>query len=344
MVDVARRAGVSRALVSLVLAGKPGASPANRAKVLSAAAELGYAPDVNARRLRAGTRRLVGVVFDGHDAFTARVLDAAHEAVAARGRDLVLTMSSSSSTSSASVQLVRALRTLEAQRVSGVLLISSGPVDAEAAALLAALPAVFVGAYAPAHLAGRVGSVHSDDDGGMRALVRHLVGLGHRRLAVTRVAGRRSGDVRAQAVHEEAGLLGAEVLEVPAAAYDESAGVAAGLAVLDLDPAPTAVLAANDALALGIIHVLRRQGLGVPEDMSVTGFDDAGSGPAPAVASLGLTTVRQDVEAIVSSALDLLESPSPAGGAAELVLPTGLVLRSTTASPAVPGSTDTRAS
>ncbi|VEG27483.1 Glucose-resistance amylase regulator [Actinomyces howellii] len=345
MVDVARRAGVSRALVSLVLSGKPGASPANRAKVLSAAAELGYAPDVNARRLREGTRRLVGVVFDGHDAFTARVLDAAHEAVAARGRDLVLTMSSSapSSASSASVRLVRALRTLEAQRVSGILLISSGPVDAEAAALLSTVPAVFVGAYAPAHLAGRVASVHSDDEGGMRCLVRHLVDLGHRRMAVTRVAGRRSGDLRAQAVVDEARLLGAEVLEVPAAAYDESAGVAAGrevLGALDLDPAPTAVLAANDALALGIIHVLRGQGLRVPEDVSVTGFDDAGAGPAPAVASLGLTTVHQDVEGLISSALDLLEAPPRPGEAAELVLPTRLVLRSTTAAPAVPGSTD----
>lgn len=333
MVDVARRAGVSRALVSLVLSGKPGASPENRARVMAAAAELGYAPDLYARRLRQGTNRLIGVVFDGHDAFTARVLDAAHEAVAEMGYDLVLTMSSTS------VPLARALRTLVAQRVRAVLLISSTPVDDEAAVLLNAAPAVFVGAYAPSRLIGRVRSVHSDDDVGMRAVVRHLVGLGHRDLAVTRVAGRRSGDVRADAVLDEAARLGARAVEIGVPAYDESAGVAAGHGVLALERRPTAVAAANDALALGVIHVLRRAGLRVPEDVSVTGFDDAGSGTTPAVSALGLTTVRQDVEQIVSSALGLLDAVGQTGAPDELVLPTELVLRSTTAPPPVRGST-----
>lgn len=333
MVDVARRAGVSRALVSLVLSGKPGASPENRAKVMAAAAELGYAPDLYARRLRQGTTRLIGVVFDGHDAFTARVLDAAHEAVTEMGYDLVLTMSSST------VPLARALRTLAAQRVRAVLLISSTPVDDEAAVLLSGTPAVFVGAYAPPRLAGRVWSVHSDDDAGMRAVVRHLLGLGHRDLAVTRVAGRRSGDVRADAVLDEASRLDAEVVELAASGYDESSGVAAGQEVLALSPRPTAVVAANDALALGIIHVLRQAGLRVPEDVSVTGFDDAGSGPTPAVATLGLTTVHQDVERIVTAALELLGTVGQDTTARELILPTEMVLRSTTAPPPVRGST-----
>ena len=333
MVDVARRAGVSRALVSLVLSGKPGASPANRAKVLAAAAELGYSRDSNAARLRSGGGRLVGVVFDGHDAFTARVLDAAHEAVAARGEDLVLTMASTS------VPLSRALATLRAQRVRGALVISSAPVDKTAATLLAAGPAVFVGAYPPASLDGAVGSVHTDDDAGVREVVRHLVDLGHSSLLVTRVAGRRSGDVRADAALEEARELGVEAHEVPATAYDESAGVLVGRAVLRLSdadgsrPRPTALVAANDALALGAIQALRAGGLRVPEDVSVTGFDDAGSGPSPAVAALGLTTVHQDAEALVASALDLLDAPGPAGARSERVLRPGLVVRSTTAAP-----------
>ncbi len=334
MVDVARRAGVSRALVSLVLSGKPGASPANREKVLAAAAELGYSPDSNAARLRSGGGRLVGVVFDGHDAFTARVLDAAHEAVAARGEDLVLTMAS------ASVPLARALRTLRAQRVRGVLVISSAPVDEAAAALLMSGPAVFVGAYPPASLDGAVGSVHTDDDAGIREVVRHLVGLGHRSLLVTRVVGRRSGDVRADAALDEAQSLGVEAHEVPATAYDESAGVLVGREMLRLSGArhgggsrSTALVAANDALALGAIQALRAGGLRVPEDVSVTGFDDAGSGPSPAVAALGLTTVRQDAEALVSAALDLLDTAASTAAGTERVLPPELVLRSTTAAP-----------
>lgn len=326
MIDVARRAGVSRALVSIVLSGKPGASPENRARVLAAAAELGYSLDVNARRLRQGTSALVGVVFDGHDAFTARVLEQAHQAVAARGLDLVLTMSSPA------VPLSRAVRTLVDQRVRCVLVISSSPVDREAARLLSGVPASFVGAFAPSGLTGAVSSVHSDDDAGMRAIVGYLADLGHRRIAVTRVAGRRSGDVRADAVLDEARARGMSAVEVPASGYDESAGVAAGGSVLALPVRPTAVVAANDALALGIIHVLRSAGLRVPEDVSVTGFDDAGSGPSPAVATLGLTTVHQDVEGIVATALDLVGAGSPeAVETAERILPTRLVVRGTTA-------------
>lgn len=335
MVDVARRAGVSRALVSLVLSGKPGASPANREKVLAAAAELGYSPDSNAARLRSGGGRLVGVVFDGHDAFTARVLDAAHEAVAARGEDLVLTMASTS------VPLSRALGTLRAQRVRGALVISSAPVDEAAAALLAAGPAFFVGAYPPVSLDGAVGSVHTDDDAGVREVVRHLVSLGHRSLLVTRVAGRRSGDVRADAALEEARALGVGAHEVPAAAYDESAGVLVGREMLRLSEGaarggarrPTALVAANDALALGAVQALRAGGVRVPEDVSVTGFDDAGSGPSPAVAALGLTTVHQDAEALVGAALELLDASGPAGAHSERVLRPALVVRSTTAAP-----------
>ena len=193
MIDVARRAGVSRALVSIVLNGKPGASPTTRERVLAAAAELGYTPDLNARRLRAGTTALIGVIFEGHDAFTACVLDAAHDAAARRGLDLVLTMSS------ATVPLSRAVHTLTRQRVRGILLISSAAPDAEAVSLLAQVPCAVVGAYAPTALEGRVFSVHTDDASAMRQVVRHLAGQGYRHLVVTRVVGRRSGDVRAGA-------------------------------------------------------------------------------------------------------------------------------------------------
>ncbi len=328
MVDVARRAGVSRALVSIVFRGKPGASPANRAKVLAAAAELGYTPDVNARRLRAGTSRLVGVVFDGHDPFTARVLDAAHEATLATGLDLVLTMTSPS------LPLSRALATLEDQRTRANLLISSSRPDDEAVRLLTRTPSAFVGAYAPVGLESVVSCVHSDDDAGIRAAVDHLAELGHRRLAVMRVVGRRSGDVRADAGLARAAELGLEAVEVTALGYDESSGVAAGHQVLDLDPHPTAVVAANDSLALGVIHVLREAGLRVPQEVSVTGFDDAGSGPFPAVAALGLTTLRQDAEEIVTRAL--LQVRSVADGSAthrETVLAPTLVVRSSTTAP-----------
>lgn len=328
MIDVARRAGVSRALVSIVLNGKPGASPTTRERVLAAAAELGYTPDLNARRLRAGTTALIGVIFEGHDAFTACVLDAAHDAAARRGLDLVLTMSS------ATVPLSRAVHTLTRQRVRGILLISSAAPDAEAVSLLAQVPCAVVGAYAPTALEGRVFSVHTDDASAMRQVVRHLAGQGYRHLVVTRVVGRRSGDVRAGAAAEEAAALGLEVTEVSVGGYDESDGVRAGADVLlALGPTsgglrrPTAVVGANDALALGILHVLRAADLRVPQDVGLTGFDDAKAGHSPAGA-LGLTTVHQDAVGIVQAALAALES---GGVPHERVLPGRLVLRRTTA-------------
>lgn len=328
MVDVARRAGVSRALVSLVLRGKPGASATNRAKVMAAAAELGYTPDLNARRLRAGTERLVGVVFDGHDPFTAAVLDRAHQAVAQRGQDLVLTMSSGC------VPLARALSTLADQRVSSLLIISSAPVDARAATLLARTPCAFIGAYAPTGVEDLTSSVHSDDAAGMRALVAHLAGQGHRRVAVTHVLGRRSGQVRAQAAVSAAQEHGLEAVQIPAHGYDEGAGARAAQELVALRPRPTAFLAANDAMALAAVHVLRSAGLRVPQDVSVTGFDDAATGPTSAVAVLGLTTVRQDVEQIVSLGLDLVAEVAAGRRAHEhVVLAPELVVRSSTCPP-----------
>ena len=326
MIDVARRAGVSRALVSLAFREQPGVSPTNRAKIFAAAEELGYSPDVNARRLRAGTSRLIGMVFDGHDPFTARVVEAAHEQTLAAGLDLVLTMSSPQ------LPLSHALTTLKFQRTQANLLVSSAIPDEPAIELLQHTPSAFVGAYAPAGLETVASSIHSDDASGIRQAVTHLAELGHRRLAVTRVQNRRSGDIRADAALSVAASLGLEMVEVPADGYDESAGVNAGHAIMQLPERPTAVVAANDPLALGIIHVLRESGLRVPEDLSITGYDDAGAGSSPAVAMLGLTTVRQDVEQIVARALAQVRAVALKNAQhQEIVLDSQLVLRSSTA-------------
>lgn len=325
MVDVARRAGVSRALVSIVLNDKPGASPATRERVLAAAAELGYTPDLNARRLRAGTNALIGVVFEGHDPFTACVLDTIHQGTARLGLDLVLTMMSPTT------PLSHALRTLADQRVRGTLLVSSAAPDSDAAALLAQAPCAVVGAYAPLALEGAISSVHTDDAAAMRQVVEHLAGQGYRRLVVTGVAGRRSGSVRARAAAQRAQDLGLDVLTVTATGYTESDGVQAGSQVLPLlhDGAPdrpTAVVAANDALALGLLHTMRASGLRVPQDVGLTGFDDA-PGAYSCAQALGLTTVRQDAAGIVGAALSLLETLPQAAGPREQVLPGRLVVR-----------------
>ncbi|WP_067778808.1 LacI family DNA-binding transcriptional regulator [Actinomyces vulturis] len=330
MKDVAQRAGVSRALVSIVMRGQPGASPTNRERVMQAAQELGYTLDVNARRLRESTSRVLGVTFEGHDPFTARLLDAAHTAAVERGLDVVLTMTGQS------VPLSKALSTLHDSRCLATLVISSITPDIGVLPLLDSTPTAFVGAYCPPGLEGRVSAAHTDDAAGITLMVDHLYTLGHRDVAVMRVTGRTSGDIRANTAIERAHALGMQIREFLVDGYEEAHGVAAGLEFVALDKAsqPTAVMCANDSLALGMMHVLSQAGIHVPHDVSLTGFDDAGSGPWPTAASLGLTTVRQNVDAITASAMDsILRVARSSDDHTQSVLTPELIVRSSSAAP-----------
>jgi DNA-binding LacI/PurR family transcriptional regulator len=324
MVDVAARAGVSRALVSLVFRGAPGASAESREKVLRAAEELGYHPDNAARLLARGRSRTLGVLMTVREPFEADLVEAIYPEAERRGYDVLL------SASTPGRDEAKAVEALLAHRCEGVILL--GPVvdDAFLDDLGSRAVAVVVGRSAGG---AAVDSIRSADAEGMRQAVDHLVGLGHRR--IVHVDGgpsgpnarvRREGYVAAMRAHG----LDREVRIIPGA-YHEDAGIAAGRTLLSEPSLPTAVIAANDRCAIGLLDTLRRVGVDVPGTVSVVGYNDD---HLAHLSHIDLTTVRQDAAGLAQNAVRaaverLEEDVAPR----EVVLPPALVVRGTTAPP-----------
>lgn len=324
MEDVAARAGVSRALVSIVFRQVPGASQSTRRRVLEAAEELGYQPDRRASRLGRSRTRMLGVVFGlGHD-FHAEVVDGIY--AAAGDHDYEVVLSGVSPRRSAS----DAVRAVLAERCEGVVLIGSQLAAREIAELAGRLPTVSVlrQLRAPA-----VDVVRTDEAAGLEELVDHLHALGHKRIAhldggnAPGAAPRRRGYLAAMSRWglEPASLGGGLTEESGAKAAEQILACNAGRR-------PTAVAAFNDRCALGLMHALVRHGLHVPEDISVAGFDDIA---AAGYAHVNLTTVRQDTDRLGQLAVDHLRHRLEEGTAPPStgVIPATLIIRSTTAPP-----------
>jgi DNA-binding LacI/PurR family transcriptional regulator len=291
LADVAAEAGVSVALVSIVMRGVPGASDATRQRVREVAARLGYQPDSRAQRLRSGESRLLGVVFDVRHPFHHDMLTGLYEAAAKVGYELALSAVTPRRDERAAVDdLLRdrcaALITLGSQ-------LSAGELDA----LTARLPVVAV--FRHVHRRA-VDVVRTDDELGLHLAVDHLVGLGHRRIAhvdggrTAASAERRRGYLDAMRRH---GLERFSRVLPGGPGEDDGARAAEELRA---GPVPTAVAMFNDLSAAGLLDVLRRSGLSVPGDVSVVGYDDASFSR---LAHIDLTTVAQDVEALAASAV-----------------------------------------
>ena len=174
LADVARAAGVSVPLVSIVMRNAPGASPASRERVLAVAAELGYRPDQRARLLRLQRSRLLGVCFGVEHAFHGDLLDAIYQAADARGYDVVL------SGVTPNRREERAIETLLADRCEALLLLGSQLSPSRLTRLNSSMPVVVV---ARRLRNADVDAVHTADAMGAAMAVDHLAGLGHRRIA-----------------------------------------------------------------------------------------------------------------------------------------------------------------
>lgn len=299
--DVAERAGVSRALVSIVMRGVAGAGPQTRERVHRAAEEIGYRPDVHARRLRQQRTKLAGVMFTATQEFHADLVDGVYSAADALGYDVVL----SAVTPHRDEQ--RAIRTLVDDRCEGLVLIGPQMPTRDLVDLATRLPVVVV-----ARKVRGVDDVRSDDAAGAGLAVEHLVTLGHRRIvyldgagapgAAERLRGYRSAmrDAQLTATVRPGGLT-------------EREGAAAAAAMLDSGELPDAVFAFNDRCALGVMDVFLRSGVSVPDQISVIGFDDS---PLAGLAHINLTTVRQDCAGLARAAMERLAARLD-GGAAE---------------------------
>jgi DNA-binding LacI/PurR family transcriptional regulator len=300
---IADALGVSRTTVSNAYNRPDQLAPELRERILSAAAELGYAgPDPAARRLRSGRTDSVGLLLAGgvaqafEDPAAALLLRGVARAVEADGLGLLL---------------VPEHRDGVRDAVIGALAVCSMPAahPAVQAALERRLPLVLVDEpRLPGHA-----YVGIDARSGARRAARHLLGLGHRRFAV----------LGEPDVHRERLAGYAEALDADGAEWSRVELPA----VLAAEPRPTALLTATDALALRALDAARAAGLGVPEDLSVVGFDDV---PGAASSQPPLTTIRQPLLEKGEIVGRLLTS-GPTEHAA--ILPVELVVRGSTGPP-----------
>ena len=325
MEDVAREAGVSRALVSLVMRERPNVSDERRRRVLDAASRLGYRPNAMARSLASRRTKTVGVILDDlRNPFFAEIAGGVEELASHVGYQLLLAAGGRQARRERA-----ALGALLEHRVSGIIMVSPRMGTSVIAAAAAEAPLVIVGRT----LRGvDADSVLINEGHGTELVLDHLVGLGHERIAHvdggTGAGGpqRRSAYLRGM----RARRLARRALVIPGD-FTEEAGVNAAAELLRLPELPTAVFAANDLVAAGLLGGLDRAGVDVPRDVSIVGYDNIGIAH---LAHVSLTTVHQPRTDMGRLALELLLDRIDNRRANEVrLIEPSLVVRSTTAPP-----------
>jgi DNA-binding LacI/PurR family transcriptional regulator len=326
MADVAREAGVSGQTVSRVANGKTNVDDATRERVLAAMRRVGYRPNSAARALRNGEFRSIGAIISALPTFgNSRTLNAVASAVVAEGLTIVL-MPVTQSTQS---EVTGAFSWLSEQAVDGVIiLIEQHQLDESEIELPKGLPVVVIGADARHEHP----VVDTNQAEGAAFATNHLLGLGHR--TVWHIAGppqSYAAERRQKSWRATLQRAGREIPAVFTGDWSATSGYHHGLQLAD-DPSVTAVFAANDQMALGLVRALHEKGRTVPGDVSVVGFDDM---EESAHFWPPLTTVRQSFEAVGRNAVTALlaEIANGSQGAAVVEVPTELVVRSSTAPP-----------
>jgi DNA-binding LacI/PurR family transcriptional regulator len=291
--DVAKGAGVSPALVSIVLNDGPGASEQTRARVRRVAAELGYQRDAHASLLRRRRARLLGVAFSVQSAFHGDLLPGIYAAAEEAGYEVTL---SGCTTARSEERAIQALLTF---RCDALLLLGSEATEARLAGLTEQMPVVVVGRRLDEPVAD---TVHTDDGVGMKLGVDYLASLGHRRITHVDGGASAKGPDRVTgylAAMEALGL--AAHAEVVAGGQTVEEGIEAGRRLLAMPGDRTAVLAFDDDCAWGLMGVLQEAGVSIPDDLSLVGYD--GSRLSRLSPLSGITTIRQDAEALATQAV-----------------------------------------
>ncbi|MEV8428067.1 LacI family DNA-binding transcriptional regulator [Streptomyces chartreusis] len=326
--DVAQAAGVSQAAVSLVLGDKwrGRVSAATAERVREAARELGYRPNLAARNLRLGhTRTVLLVVPALTTEFFAGVYTGAARVAARHGFGVVLYPSPEG---------IGPARNpfASAQAALDGVIASSMAADALTAIRSDQLPLVMLDSDPAGSLGGA--TVNLDIADGVRQVTEHLLGLGHRRfLHLAADIASWTFEVRAHELATRlAGTPGASLRTVRAPISIDAARTTAETALAARSPRPTAIICDDDKLAAGAYKAVRRLGLRIPDDISVTGLDDLALATA---IDPELTTVRLDAELFgergMQALLAVLEGREPEEGD----IPVQLVVRGSTAPPSV---------
>lgn len=334
--ELARRSGVSTATVSRALNGRAEVSEATRARIRRLASELGYAPNEPARTLVRRRSDTIGLIWDSHqesrglhNPFLLGMLGAVRTALSEADYHLMLlTTPGEDDPDSAYLQAVRR------HNLEGVIVLTM-PSDGRCLRSLADSQVPCAG-IDTAFTGPRTVRVSSDNGAGAQAAVEHLHALGHRRIAtitgpphlppaIERLAGfRRACDRLGLRVPDE---------YVAEGDFFMDSGERAARELLTLPQPPTAIFAAGDQMAIGVLHAAADAGLAVPRDLAVVGFDDI---DAAALVRPALTTVAQDQRALGEAAVAALREMLDAGPAApkqpaaSRIVPTRLIVRGST--------------
>ena len=323
--EVARRAGVSTATVSRVLNDTAAVKASTRSRVLKAAKDLKYSPNLHARVLAGARSRSIGVIVSNiENPFFLDVYKAIEASARAGGYDVIM-----ASTDYSSERLVSSIQLMARHRLAGLAAIVS-EMDAALITELTSqrIPVVFYDVGAPRR---NITNIRVDYRRGMEKLTSYLYNLGHRRigyighhlslgpiherLQVVRDAVARYADV------EVATASDADTLE---------GGRRATRVLLDRNPRVTAIVCVNDVMAVGALRELRSQGRRVPDDVSVTGFDDV---TLAQFCSPALTSVHIPRDLIGQTICDCLLPREHTLTDREFLIDPELVLRDSTAPP-----------
>ena len=322
--DVSKRAGVSRSTVSRVVADNGYVSEEKRRAIQKAIAELGYRPNTLAQALRSNRSNMIGaVVVDVGTPYFANMVYGLQRATRKAGKALLVSSGYADQDEEA-----RAIIELVDRSCDGIVLYLERPLRPDVAEILrqARIPVVTIGRKDDAVARG---AVTLDNFGGARAAMNFLIEQGHRR--IVHLSGQADfGDTVARlegiaAALAEHGMSMADITVV-SGIFHQDFGYSATMDLLDQGHDFTAIFAADDDMAAGVLLALRHAGKSVPDDVSVIGFDDAFHARhlwPP------LTTIRQPIDEIGETAADLLLKllGEPGPGTLQNIIGTALVVR-----------------
>ena len=336
--DVAREAGVSKSLVSLVFNGGDNVSVQRRERVLKAAEALGYRPNLVAQSLSAGRRDIVAILVSNlSNPIFAEIVGAVKARLSDAGKPTIIVTAQidNDRDKGESVLDQDNLAVLRDLRPAGLITVGTVPEFAELAEFTAAMPTVVASAIDATD--DTIATVRTDDEAGISLVVDHLADQGVRRIIFVGGSGGTVSATRERAFHVAMRRRGLEASgEVERTGLTEEGARRAIGRILAEGKPPEAVVAVNDLVAIGVISALEAAGISVPKDCKVTGYDDS---TLAAIPRISITTVDPMNRRIGREAADELlaafnragekePSVSPIGaGPTEVLIPPRLVVR-----------------
>jgi len=329
--DVAKLAGVAPITVSRVLTNSGYASEETRARVEAAAAALGYVPNTLARGLRSKrTQTLALVMTDITNPFFTMIARGVEDMASNSGYTVIFC-----NTDESEEEEEKYVNILVQKQVDGILLVPACSNSKSVKFLQSnGIPMVLIDRSIPGI---GIDIVRGDSEQGGYELTRHLIELGHTHIVtvtgpreVSTSQDRVSGYERSM---KEAGLEA--FIQVYYGSYNQASGYRLASQAMALEPHPTAIFGTNNFISIGVLKALKDAGLGVPEDVSVVGFDDL---PAFMVVDPVLTVAAQPAYEMGSQATELLlkriTGDIPESNQ-EVILPTQLIIRRSSGPPPV---------